>query len=109
MEKIMRDVWVFDINYRVYQKDENGRSYGSPIWREHWRKQKILGDTKRSWITYGGAKIPKKGGKGIAFSEEEIDRAAYVYDHKYKIAESVKAIGDFDMLKKIADLIGYRG
>lgn len=78
-------VWLFDINRRVYQRDASGRAFGSPIWREHWEEQVIVGETRVSWVTEWGKKVPKKGGWGIAFSEEEIAREAFVQDHRRNI------------------------
>lgn len=100
-------VWIFDINYRSYRRDKNGRAYGGPIWRDHWRKHEIVGETKRSWITRWGKKVPKSGGNGIAFSEEEIDREAYIQDNRHKIADRVMRLKDHDTLKRIAELVGY--
>lgn len=100
-------VWVFDSNRRVYRRDEDGRPYGGPIWREHWRRHEIVGETTRSWITKHGTKIPKKGGYGIAFTEEEIDRAAYIQDNRHRIADRVLRLDDHDTLKRIAELVGY--
>lgn len=39
-------VWVFDINRRVYP--EGGGIGRSPIYREHWRKVAVTGQTSRS-------------------------------------------------------------
>lgn len=101
-------VWVFDINIRKYRKDENGRSFGGPIWREHWRQQEIVGETSRSWITNFGAKILKSGAKGVAFSVEEVEREAFVQENRHLIAAGVRDVKDYGLLKKIADLIGYK-
>lgn len=101
-------VWIFDINVRKYRRDENGRSFGGPIWREHWVRHEITGETSRSWITNRNKKIPKSGGRGIAFCEEDIDRAAFVEENRYRIGQAVGAIRDYDLLKKVADLIGYK-
>jgi hypothetical protein len=100
-------VWIFDINYRSYRQDENGCAYGGPIWRDCWRKHEIVGETKRSWITRWGRKVPKEGGHGIAFSEEEVSREAYIHDNRHKIADRVMQLSDHDILKRVAELVGY--
>jgi hypothetical protein len=38
-------VWLYDTNRRIYP--EGG---GSPIWRKHWRRFEIVGETARSWL-----------------------------------------------------------
>ena len=100
-------VWIFNSNRRVYREGARG----GPIWREHWMPEKIVGETSRSWIVGQGTwekKIPKKGPwHGVAFSQEEIDNAAYVHEHRFRISEKVGRLDDFACLRKIAELIGY--
>jgi hypothetical protein len=109
---IGQTVWKWDENRRVYPKDENGktRMSSAPIWREHWRPMKIVGETSRSWITDHDDKLPKSGPAPLrwCFSEEEIDRAAYIADNRHRICEEVRRIDDYETLRKVADLIGYR-
>ncbi len=101
-------VWIFSENRRVYRKDGVG---GGPIWREHWRQDKIIGETSRSWIVGQGSweqKIPKKGPwHGVAFSEKEIDQAAYVHDNRHRISDAVGRLQDYACLREIAELVGY--
>lgn len=102
-------IWIFDINRRSYLRDEKGYSYGSPIWRDHWVKCKVTGETSRSWIIdRWNEKIPKKGynPKVVAFNEEEIDREAFVQENRHRIADAICYL-DYDKLKQVADLIGY--
>ena len=104
-------VWVFDENRRVYRKDKDGKSLGAgPIWREHWREMKITGETSRSWITEWDRKIPKKGfnPRFVCFSEEEIDRNAWIKENRNKIARVIERHNDYDLLQKVAQLIGYK-
>ena len=106
--KVGDPVWVFDINRRVYASD--GR--GGPIWREHWVKRQITAETTRSWIVGEGwaqIKIPKKGEQphGIAWSEQEIERRAYVEENSHRIADKLRHIRDYETLSKVAELIGY--
>jgi hypothetical protein len=100
-------VWIFDTNRRVYERDENGRAKGGPIWRDHWKEIPIVGETRVSWVSRYGDKIPKKGGYGIAFSEEEIDRAAFVQEHRSKIVRVLERCQDYDTLIKVAGVLGY--
>ena len=98
--------WVFDINKRVYRRDENGKPIGGgPIWREHWRETKIVGETKVSWITEWGKKIPKKGGRGICFSERELDEAAWVQENRVRLSNAVMSLSDFATLKAVSEIL----
>lgn len=117
-DKQYPDVWVFDECRRVYRRDENGNTYGSPIWREHWRKLKIVGETRVSWISSYGDRIPKKGGRmrlssghfcDVSFSEADIDRQAWVKENRYLIADIIRCTTDHDTLRRVAEVIGYIG
>jgi len=44
---------------------------------------------------------------GIYTSEEEIDKAVWVNDNKHKIRSKVDHIYDYEILKKISEIIGY--
>lgn len=111
--KIGSPVWIFDINHRVYRKGPDGRSLGGgPIWREHWVKYEVIGETSRSWIvghdSYERCKVSKKGhSTDVCFSEMEIDRAAYVHDNARHIADMVLRCRDWEVLTKIAALVGF--
>jgi hypothetical protein len=102
-----KHVWLFDPNRRTYQRDADGKPYGAPIWRAHWTAYAIIGQTSRSWIIEGGRKIPKKGGQGILFDEAELDRRAYIAEHKHPILDAVRNCRDYHTLKRVADAIGY--
>ena len=110
MPKVGDPVWLFDDNYRVYRPDKSG-----PIWREKWRKRLIVGETSRSWLvgysttSRTQTKVAKKGPFcGVAFSEEEIDEAAWVEENRYRINESMRYVRDATVLRKVAELIGYK-
>ena len=99
---------MFDSSRRVYARNDKGMSVGAPIWREKWREEEIVGETRASWVLKGGRKIPKRGGIGIAFSEEEIDRLEYINTHRYRIAAAVERCDDFEILSNVAELVGYK-
>lgn len=103
-EPAIKELWVFDINRRVYPKNKTISS--APIWREHWVRREIVGETSRSWIDKFGNKYPKKGGRGVLFSQEEIDKAAWVHENRHRIRDEIQWI-DYETLKKVAELIGY--
>lgn len=103
-------LWVFDQNRRVYAKDANGKSFGGPIWREHWVPTEIIGETSRSWLIgpewmktqlTRADKLAKKSFPGhYALSEADIDKAAFVRDRS-KLADAIHRCADYDTLKTI--------
>ena len=97
------DVWVFDINSRAY--DANRRS----IYRAHWRKVKIAGETSRSWVTNRNEKISKKGGRGIAFSQDAIDRDVWINDNKHRLSNEIIRCDDYELLRRVDELLAQRG
>jgi hypothetical protein len=107
------NVWLFDENRRKYRERKPGELYagGGPIWREHWAPRQIVGETSRSWILNGPRceKIPKKGVNlsVVAFSEADIDRRAWVNDNKYLIERAVGRINDFELLQRVAAMVGF--
>jgi hypothetical protein len=106
-------VWVFDINQRKYP-DGAGMS-ALPIWREHWREQEVIGETKRSWLigyAWNPTKIPKKRENftTLAYSQEEIDNLEWVDSHRHKIARRLeRVVLTAEQWKQIAAIIGYDG
>jgi len=110
--KIGDSVWFFDVNRRVYQKTSDGRSFGSPIWREHWVKREVIGETSRSWLVgykHRPEKLPKSGKwpNDWVLSESEINDREWVEDHRHRVSNAVYACYDAAKLRKIAELIGY--
>jgi len=105
-------IWVFDINRRVYREKKPGEVYarGGPIWREHWRPRKVVGETSRSWVLERGDKVPKKGADPacFAFSEADIDRREWVNDNRHKIASMVERCNDYEKLMKLAAVMGFK-
>jgi len=100
-------VWIFDENHRVYRKDENGRSFGGPIYREHWVPTKITGETTRSWLIGYGEKIPKKGWnpRAVAFSLQEVEEQAYVMDNRHRLGDRVRDLRDAPTMRAIAAIL----
>lgn len=109
-------LYNFDINKREYKRDARGRSYGGPIWREHWRPVEVVGETSRSWLVgyvHSPTKVPKKDFEngacpsGWARSMEQIERLEWVDVHRHRIAEKVRSVSDDEVLHAVARLIGY--
>lgn len=103
---IGKTVWIRDVNRRKYRQREGGISYGGPIERYHWAPYEVVGETRVSWVLKHGQKVPKKGGFGVAFSEEEVDQFCYVAENRYAISERVRQLS-YEKLKQVADIVGY--
>jgi hypothetical protein len=106
-------VWRFDMNHREYRRDANGGYSSAPDWRSHWVRFVITGETSRSWIAgerWIAFKIPKcdPHQRGLAYSEEELDRLAWVNDNRYPIGREVERLSDFKTLSAVAEVIGYK-
>lgn len=97
-------VWVFDCNRRIYPKKKPGE-YPNSIWREHWGEEEIVDETSRSWVTKWGQKIPKKGGKGICFSEEELDKLCWINDNRVRLHNEVLRCDDYEKLRRINEIL----
>lgn len=48
--KVGDHLWHFDRDRLIYRRDENNRSVGAPIYREHFVQYTITGETKLSWL-----------------------------------------------------------
>ena len=99
-------VWVFNPHRRVYEKNRS-----APIWREHWVRKQIIGETSRSWIAEGGPglkipKNPKTPLRHIAWSEKELDQLCWLNEHRYRIVLNVESLPAAELIK-VASLIGY--
>lgn len=113
--KIGDVIYHFDSNHRVYRKDAKGHSTGSPIYREHWREIKVIGETSRSWLVgvdWHPDKIAKKdlaAGElhGYCLTLEEVEKRSFVADNRHHISNIVSGL-TYDKLKAVADLIGYK-
>jgi hypothetical protein len=104
-------VWVFDENRRVYPKKEPGDLSASPIYREHWVKHPIIGETARSWLigpTWRPTKIPKRGADPhlVLFNEKDVNDNVWCNIHRYQIQRLIPTLSP-DQLRQVAELIGY--
>ncbi len=119
--KVGSPIWIFDANHRVYPRD--GGMHSSPIWREHWRKHVIVGETRVSWLV---GRHPKDGWpakinkrklangelkNGALASKADVDAECFVHDHAYMIGQAVQRLSGgiraAETLRQIAALVGY--
>lgn len=106
--KVGDTVLVFDLNHRVYRRDDKGRSFGSPIYREHFVPTEIVGETSRSWILRRyNKKVPKATLEGI-YTPQQADEQSWVQEHRHRIADAICFVRDVGTLKKVAELVGYK-
>lgn len=111
--KVGDTLWVWDSNHRVYNRDENNRPSGPPIWREHYVKKEIVGETSRSWEIRWD-KISKKDLRegrlwpNVCVTDEEIDKAEWLEVHRRAIIAHIEwKVKDYGTIRAIAELIGY--
>jgi hypothetical protein len=91
------EVWLFDINRRVYDKS----SY-SPVYSEHFYKARITGETTRSWIV-NGIKYSKKNPLGL-FTDQQKDDAVWADANRYKIIDLLKTLST-EKLKEVSKIL----
>lgn len=83
-------VLVFDENRRVYKKPPPGEyASGSSIHRGHFQRTIVTGQTSRSWVFNGGAKVSKKTLEGF-YSNLCADRSSWMRENGYKIADAIR-------------------
>jgi hypothetical protein len=111
-------IWRFDENRRRYTTVPKG-AFGELIWREHWHKAYVVGETRVSWLVSfsstgpGQIKVSKRdlaAGK-IAhqwtLTEEGVDDATWVHENAYRIGEAVRRTRDPEKLRRVAAIVGY--
>ena len=114
----MKKIWIFDENHRVYNKDENGKSIGSPIYAWHWVPVEVSGETKQSWILKYGVwihgktitKVPKsKPVSWALFSAQDVIKDIWIKENHRRIAKQIldmHLVEHYDVLQKIDNLLG---
>lgn len=106
--KIGDKFFMFDENRRVYERDANGRAVGGPTFRGHFFEVSIEGENSKSWITQNGrTKIPKASPFPPLYTPDMIDDSEWRGVHAYGIARDVQHTKDVDILRKVAEIIGY--
>ena len=116
--KLGDKVWVFDSNIREYVDDE-GKRHASPIYRKKFIECYIIGETRVSWIishytleeapewaVKKGTKVKKADeGKKFWSSEEDVEKECWIFGNAYRISEKVRKCDDYDILKRIDEMI----
>lgn len=98
--KVGDKVWLFNINRRVYPKDNRG--FSSPIYSEHFYEAVIEGETSRSWIVCG-EKFSKKDPRGI-YTDETKELKIWDNENRYIIKNKIDRCS-VEILKQIDGLL----
>jgi hypothetical protein len=121
------EVWFLDPNRRVYRDPEPGRIYRSaPIYREHFRTCRIVGENRASWLCGYDAvpiwRFPKKGGAvrdgreirggdhvGFRFflTREAVEDNVFITQHCHRIADLVRHLDSAIELRRVAAIVHY--
>lgn len=109
-------IWVFDRNHRVYRQPKTFGG-GGLIWKAHWVKRPVTGETSRSWLIgnqWDVTKVPKNYTattdahlRRFAFSEEEIEDLAWLQDRRGLLSQHIHSVNDPAILKQIAAITGF--
>jgi hypothetical protein len=111
-------LWYYDVNRRKYTtpsaaEKAAGKIWGDIIWIEHWKEQEIVGETRVSWIVGPCAtKLPKRDflngetRRGWLRSREDVERAAWVHEHRVEIHDRVRRCRDKKKLPAVAAALG---
>jgi len=117
--KVGDEVYLFDQNRRVYTRADKGCKWSGSkvIFREHFVKYKIVGETSRSWligVEWRPDKDPKnrkndnpKWWGGRFYTAEEVDEACWLEANRQALGDAVKFCLDMAKLKGVAKLVGF--
>ena len=97
-------VYRFDINRRVYEK-RGGFGSGGAIYREHWVKFTVIGETKMSWLV---KEYPHKLAKKKVMTASEVDDDCWVHGNAHRIIDKIRQCNDASVLRAVADLVGFK-
>ena len=118
--KVGDEVYLFDQNRRVYTRADKGCKWSGSkvIFREHFVKYKIVGETSRSWligVEWRPDKYPKnrkndnpKWWGGRFYTAEEVDEACWIEANRVVLADAVRFCDDIGKLKQVAALVEYK-
>lgn len=102
-------VWLYDDNANRY--DENKKYLG----RGDWRKTQITEKTRLSLVSYqtkftleGRAREKNGFAPGVSiYGQKEKEAKEWLDKNAYFLAQKIQYMGDAEMLKKVAELVGY--
>jgi hypothetical protein len=95
-------VWRFDINRRRYAP--NGK--GGPIWREHWKRERIVDETARSYITEHGDRVRKTPDDCThVFDENRLAVLVWAHANRPELSRWVLHQATVDQLQQVSAIM----
>lgn len=104
--RIGSEVYVFDGNRRVYDRAPDGRSIGDSIYREHFYKVKIDGETPRKWKAGWHEAFKKNPYETGFYTAEMVEDAVWKKQHAPRIRQIIYT-ANASQLRAIAEILGY--
>lgn len=110
-------LYVFDQNRRVYQRDEQGRSIGAPIFSKHFVPETVIGETPLSWLLSPQSKPRKVNKKTMkiaatngyggwnVYTATQMEDSIWGEENRRKIIRAIERC-DVATLKAVAAIIG---
>lgn len=111
--KVGDKCWIWSVDPRACRAGED-RAARTARW--HFRESTIEGQTRKSWIAFGGEKFDKATGQcrassfgaslRIFLTPESVDNWCFVADFRTKIASAARDCRDAVTLRKVAGILG---
>jgi hypothetical protein len=109
-------VWRFDENYRVYAKNEQGRTMAGPIYSEYFRPMTIMAIEGRSYVVVNGHPADERWSCRtlVGFAKAEMlyrndgekDDGVWVNGHRHELAELLRN-ASAAKLREVAEVLGF--
>lgn len=112
--KVGDPVWLFDGNHRVYRDGASG-----PVYREHFIRYVITGETRTSWLIRDAYKIDKSTGllrppsrdgyfglsPFVRTSQSQVDDACWIDENRRRIVKLVVDCVNVPLLQQIERMV----
>lgn len=107
------EVYIYDENHMVYEKNASGKSFGGPIYREYFVRKIITKETTKSWMVENWIKASKKSGEyknersgiDLIYGAEEVEEKIYVHDNAWRLGDAVRRCNSADKLRRIKEIL----
>ena len=102
LPKVGDTVYLFNENRRVYRKDESGKSFGSPIYREHFLPIRVTGENARvlflndhtTFVINKKSGLARVGGYQTEpfFTQKEMEDACFIKENSIVVSEQIRKL-----------------